>query len=165
MGNDSSIAYQQGLTPYTIGVVFRSFDGFYTGRDNGCNDIFITGLSTGNPQVIQSTDLSNYDAISIEMSNLSNDEIKLFRNFQIFPNPTSGYSYIRFTLNNKQKATINLIDLNGRKITTLISKELNSGNHEIYRDGLVNGQELESGIYFIEINLDEERHSEQIIIN
>ena len=99
------------------------------------------------------------------MSNLSNNEINLFRNFQIFPNPTSDYSYIRFTLNNKQKTTINLIDLNGRKITTLISKELNSGNHEIYWDGLVNGQKIESGIYLIEINLNEERHSEHIIVN
>ena len=165
MGNDSSIAYQQGLTPYTIGVVFRSLDGFYTGRDNGCNDIFITGLTSGNPQVIQSTDLSSFDAISVETSSLSNNEISLFRNLQIFPNPTSDYSYIRFTLDEKQKAIINLIDINGRKITTLINKELNSGNHEIYWDGLVNGQKIESGIYLIEINLNEERHSEHIIVN
>ena len=164
LGNDSSIAYQQGLTPYTIGVVFRNFDGFYTGRDNGCNDIFITGLSTGNPQAIQSTDLSNYDAISVEISNLSNSEISLLRNLQIFPNPISDYSFIRFTLKHKQKAKINLIDINGRKISTLIDKEFNSGNHEIYWDGIVNGKKVDSGIYFLEINLNEVRYCEQIII-
>ena len=48
MGNDSSIAYHSGLIPYTIGVVFRDKDGFFSGRDNGCNDIFITGLKNGN---------------------------------------------------------------------------------------------------------------------
>ena len=146
-------------------MVFRSLDGFYTGRDNGCNDIFITGLSTGNPEVIQSTDLSNYDAISVVTSNLNSNEISLLRNLQIFPNPISDYSYIRFTLKDKQKAIINLIDINGRKISTLINKELNSGNHEIYWDGLVNGKKIDSGIYFIEINLDDGRYSEQLIIN
>ena len=42
--NDSSIQFSQELSPYTMGLVLRSSDGFYSGRDNGCNDIFITGI-------------------------------------------------------------------------------------------------------------------------
>ena len=62
---NSSIAFSNNLIPYTIGVVFRSYDGFYSGRDNGCNDIFITGIQGDDIQVIQSTDLSIYNAITI----------------------------------------------------------------------------------------------------
>mgnify|MGYP004158299121 CR=1 FL=1 len=69
--NDSSIQFTQDLKPYTIGLVFRSSDGFYSGRDNGCNDIFITGILDYNPQVIQSTDLSTYSAVTVELQNTS----------------------------------------------------------------------------------------------
>ena len=76
MGSDSSVVFQDGLIPYTIGVVFRDKDGFYSGRDNGCNDIFITGLKNNNPQVIQSVDLSIYEALTVQMTTLGLDEIK-----------------------------------------------------------------------------------------
>ena len=96
MGSDSSVVYQNGLIPYTIGVVFRDKDGFYSGRDNGCNDIFITGLKNGNPQVIQSVDLSTYEALTVQMTTLGLDEIKDIRNVQVYPNPSSGSCFYSF---------------------------------------------------------------------
>ena len=87
-GNDSSIAFSNNLIPYTIGVVFRSYDGFYSGRDNGCNDIFITGIQGDDIQVIQSTDLSIYNAITIT-KNVSNIHDNKLLNLNIYPNPTS----------------------------------------------------------------------------
>ena len=54
---DSSPNNSGMLKPYTLGLVFTDGYEFYSGRDNGCNDIFITGILDYNPQVIQSTDL------------------------------------------------------------------------------------------------------------
>ena len=103
MGSDSSVVFQDGLIPYTIGVVFRDKDGFYSGRDNGCNDIFITGLKNSNPQVIQSVDLSTYEALTVQMTTLGLDEVKDIRNVQVYPNPSTGPVFIRFTLQNYEK--------------------------------------------------------------
>ena len=120
MGSDSSVVYQNGLIPYTIGVVFRDKDGFYSGRDNGCNDIFITGLKNGNPQVIQSVDLSTYEALTVQMTTLGLDEIKDIRNVQVYPNPSSGPVFIRFTLQNyEQDLQLNLYDLKGKLVFQL----------------------------------------------
>ena len=166
MGNDSSIAFHSGLVPYTIGVVFRDKDGFYSGRDNGCNDIFITGLKTGNPQVIQSTDLSTYNAITVETTTLSIDELNDIRNLQVYPNPIKDFSFIRFTLQNHEKdIEVNLYDLMGRLVHQLYKGNMNLGNHELRWDGKKYGKKIPVSEYFIEIKTDKYRTTKKIIIN
>ena len=103
--------FLNNLIPYTIGVVFRSYDGFYSGRDNGCNDIFITGIQDDDIQVIQSTDLSIYNCITIT-KNVSNTHDNKLLNLNIYPNPTSENLNIRFSLLKEQEDfTINLINI------------------------------------------------------
>ncbi len=165
-GNDSSIAFHSGLIPYTIGLVFRNKDGFYSGRDNGCNDIFITNLQGGNPVVIQSTDLSTYDAITVQMTPLSVEEINEIRSVQIYPNPVNGPTYIRFTLSNyEEECLIDIYDMNGKNIANLYSGSLSSGNHEFRWDGMVNGIKLPSSNYILQIRSKEFTTSKKIIIN
>ena len=166
MGSDSSVVYQNGLIPYTIGVVFRDKDGFYSGRDNGCNDIFITGLNDGNPQVIQSVDLSTYEALTVQMTTLGLDEIKDIRNVQVYPNPSSGPVFIRFTLQNyEQDLHLNLYDLQGKLIFQLYEGEMKSGNHEIRWDGEVNGNKLSGSKYVLEIRGKSHHIMQSIIVN
>ena len=166
MGSDSSVVYQNGLIPYTIGVVFRDKDGFYSGRDNGCNDIFITGLNDGNPQVIQSVDLSTYEALTVQMTTLGLDEIKDIRNVQVYPNPSSGPVFIRFTLQNyEQDLQLNLYDLQGKLIFQLYEGEMKSGNHEIRWDGEVNGNKLSGSKYVLEIRGKSHHIMQSIIVN
>ena len=165
-GNDSSIAFQSGLIPYTIGVVFRSKDGFYSGRDNGCNDIFITGLQSGNPQVIQSTDLSVYEAITLNMNILSVDEINDIRSVKIYPNPITNHASIRFSLQNHEKnVEVNIYNIIGKRVFQLFNGEMHSGNHELRWDGMLNKKELASGSYFLEIKTKTSSVNKKIIIN
>lgn len=165
-GNDSSIAYHSGLIPYTIGAVFRNKDGFYSGRDNGCHDIFITGLKNGNPQVIQSTDLSTYNAITVEMTTLGLDEIKGIRNLQIYPNPVDGPAFIRFTLANyEDNIQLNLYDLKGSLVYQLYNGEMSSGNHEVKWDGTMDGKQLPPSQYMLEIKGRKHQITQKIIIN
>ena len=167
MGSDSSVAYYPGLVPYTIGVVFRDKDGFYSGRDNGCNDIFITGLKNGNPQVIQSVDLSTYEALTVQTTTLlGSDEIKDIRSVQLYPNPSSGPVFIRFTLQNyEQNIKLNLYNLQGKKVFELYNGEMTSGNHEIRWDGRVNGKRLSASKYMLEIRGENYQIIESIIVN
>tara|TARA_X000000368_G_scaffold403795_1_gene379133 strand:+ start:90 stop:1019 length:930 start_codon:yes stop_codon:yes gene_type:complete len=166
MGNDSSIAYHSGLFPYTIGVVFRDKDGFYSGRDNGCNDIFITGLKSGNLQVIQSTDLSVYNALTVQSTILGLDEIKNIRNIQVYPNPVNGPAFIRFTLENyEDDIQLNLYDLQGKLVFQFYDGEMKSGNHEIRWDGKINGRKLPPSQYMLEIKAETHQITKKIIVN
>ena len=166
MGNDSSIAYHSGLIPYTIGVVFRDKDGFYSGRDNGCNDIFITGLKNGDPQVIQSTDLSIYNALTVQMTILGTDDIKDIRNVQVYANPVNGPTFIRFTLENYENDIhLNLYDIHGKLVFQLYNGEMNPGNHEVRWDGTMDGKRLPASQYVLEIQGQNYHTTQKIIIN
>ena len=163
-GNDSSIAFSNNLIPYTIGVVFRSYDGFYSGRDNGCNDIFITGIQGDDIQVIQSTDLSIYNAITIT-KNVSNLNENTLLNLNIYPNPTSENLNIRFSLLKEQEDfTINLINMQGAVVKQLFNGRLVPGIHQFSWDNKIHGNKIKAGHYLLDIVGDNYNMTKKVII-
>ena len=68
-----------------------------------------------------------------------------------YPNPFNANTIIAFTINNNAKVLLELYDIKGRKIETLIDKNLHTGHHNI----AWNGNEYSSGIYFIRLNTPE----------
>ena len=163
-GNDSSIAFSNNLIPYTIGVVFRSYDGFYSGRDNGCNDIFITGIQGDDIQVIQSTDLSIYNAITI-IKNVSNIHDNKLLNLNIYPNPTSENLNIRFSLLKEQDDfTINLINMQGAVVQNIFNGRLIPGIHQFSWDNKIHGKKIKAGYYLLDIAGDNYHMTKKVII-
>ena len=163
-GNDSSIAFSNNLIPYTIGVVFRSYDGFYSGRDNGCNDIFITGIQGDDIQVIQSTDLSIYNAITIT-KNVSNIHDNKLLNLNIYPNPTSENLNIRFSLLKEQEDfTINLINMQGAVVQNIFNGRLIPGIHQFSWDNKIHGKKIKAGYYLLDIAGDNYHMTKKVII-
>ena len=163
-GNDSSIAFSNNLIPYTIGVVFRSYDGFYSGRDNGCNDIFITGIQGDDVQVIQSTDLSIYNAITIT-KNVSNLNENTLLNLNIYPNPTSENLNIRFSLLKEQEDfTINLINMQGAVVQNIFNGRLIPGIHQFSWDNKFHGKKIKAGYYLLDIAGDNYHMTKKVII-
>ena len=163
-GNDSSIAFSNNLIPYTIGVVFRSYDGFYSGRDNGCNDIFITGIQGDDIQVIQSTDLSIYNAITIT-KNVSNIHDNKLLNLNIYPNPTSENLNIRFSLLKEQEDfTINLINMEGAVVQNIFNGRLIPGIHQFSWDNKIHGKKIKAGYYLLDIAGDNYHMTKKVII-
>ncbi|HYV90532.1 MAG TPA: T9SS type A sorting domain-containing protein [Chitinophagales bacterium] len=63
----------------------------------------------------------------------------------IYPNPLSNSTTIYFTLNEPQKVSLKIFDLNGRLIQTLADDEFDSGEHQVEW----NASNLEAGIYFL----------------
>lgn len=159
--NDSSILFNSDLTPYTLGVVFRNKDGFYSGRDNGCNDIFITGIADFNPQVIQSTDLSIFPAIKVTMSKASDIENPNFdqNDFKLFPNPTFD-KRIKMELNSSLRNPFEI------KIYNSIGQEVFYSNyHSIDSNHLtLDLTFLNKGIYFISFESSDIQKTKKLIL-
>jgi hypothetical protein len=69
--------------------------------------------------------------------------------FDILPNPFSNSTIISFTLYEDASSTIELFDLAGRKLQTILNGNLSAGNHEV----TLNRGQLTSGIYFLEVRI------------
>ncbi len=66
----------------------------------------------------------------------------------IYPNPTSGNTSIDFELSENENVKIELLDITGRSIITLMNGSLNAGQHHITFDA----SNLSSGVWFINIS-------------
>lgn len=153
-----------GATPYTMGLVFRNPDGTVTGRDNMCNDIFVTDLNTTNPKVIQSFDLLPWpnSPVTIERSIIGINDINSINFFNIMPNPVTDNVHIEFYLKNGVKTQVTVYDRLGRTVYKLLDAELQSGKHVIKTD--VNELGLSSGVYFITVETKNSSRTEKLIV-
>ncbi|MDP8206748.1 MAG: T9SS type A sorting domain-containing protein [Candidatus Electryonea clarkiae] len=70
--------------------------------------------------------------------------------FDIYPNPFNSTLKIHYKLENPAFVSINIYDLLGRKIETLLSKSEIAGEHNLIWDAHHSG----SGSYYLEINAD-----------
>ena len=141
--------------------------GFEIEKKNG-NDFVKIGFVQGNGN---STELSNYtyiDQNTIEGKNvyrlkqidydgtfsLSDQvelEIETIKNFELlqnYPNPFNPVTKISFNLPVKSFVELNIFDVLGNKITTLINSEMEKGSHSID----FNAESLASGIYIYKLN-------------
>ena len=67
---------------------------------------------------------------------------------------------IGFTLSNNTKVVLEVYDVKGRKIESIIDKNLRSGDHNIAWDGM----EYSSGIYFIRLSTPEIERKQKITL-
>ena len=69
-----------------------------------------------------------------------------------YPNPFNPNTTISFSLQEKEQVTLDIYNIKGQKVRTLIKNETLSGNQNIVWNGKDNnGNELSSGIYFSRI--------------
>ena len=73
----------------------------------------------------------------------------LFKSFHLnnYPNPFNPSTTIEFVLPGSGFTELNVFDLSGEKVSTLVSKRLNQGKY-VYK---FNGKSLPSGVYFYQI--------------
>ena len=70
---------------------------------------------------------------------------------QNYPNPFNPSTKIKYILPKSEKVKIEVFNLLGQKITTLLDNQMPSGSHEVE----FNGQNLSSGIYYYKIEAGE----------
>ena len=70
---------------------------------------------------------------------------------QNYPNPFNPVSKIKYSIPHASLVQLNVYDILGNKITTLVNKEQTAGSYEVE----FNGSDLASGIYFYRLNAGE----------
>ncbi len=75
---------------------------------------------------------------------------------QNYPNPFNPTTTIDFTLANESDVTLDIFNLNGQKVITLLDKSLPAGKHSATWSGKnIYGQQSATGIYFYRLTADE----------
>jgi subtilisin-like proprotein convertase family protein len=68
------------------------------------------------------------------------------------PNPFGSSAEIAFTLDREGKAKLEIIDVTGRRVTTLLDREMSAGRHAITWNGSdSDGQPVAAGLYFVRL--------------
>ena len=84
----------------------------------------------------------------------------LLQQMQIFPNPFQNTSDISFYLSETENITINLYDLQGRLVKTVLANEnLSAGKHRI----VLEADNLKNGVYLCVLNGTKTHFSQKIV--
>jgi hypothetical protein len=93
-----------------------------------------------------------FDDLDLFYSNLSTSSSFTPANynlFQIYPNPFNNRTIIQFKIEDFSPVTLTIVNVLGQHITTVVDRDLNTGEHKFFWDGTnYNGKALPSGIYF-----------------
>jgi hypothetical protein len=81
-------------------------------------------------------------------------------NVSIFPNPLSSSTTISFSLEQSEKVTLKIFDLNGRLIETLTDNVFEEGEHSIEW----NVEKINAGIYFLKMQSRDFFKTEKLIV-
>lgn len=75
-----------------------------------------------------------------------------FQLYHNYPNPFNPSTAIRFDLPRKERVTLEIVNVLGQKVKTLIEKDFNAGSYSIFWDGKdAAGIDSPSGIYLISL--------------
>jgi len=78
----------------------------------------------------------------------------------IYPNPFNPVSNIAFNVSSNTNVSINILDIQGRLVKSVINQDFQSGSYDIQ----INGSDLSSGIYFIELISDFNKDYSKIVL-
>jgi type IX secretion system substrate protein len=86
--------------------------------------------------------------------------IKNYILFQNYPNPFNPTTTIKYTLPKSDQVTIEVFNLLGQKITTLLDKQMTAGNHEVK----FTADNLPSGVYLYHIQAGQYQEVRKMIL-
>ncbi|MBE2256888.1 MAG: T9SS type A sorting domain-containing protein [Ignavibacteria bacterium] len=95
-----------------------------------------------NGKIIKASNINKNDYLETKDNIVANFEL-----FQNYPNPFNPTTNIDFQIKNESFVELEIYDLMGRKIKTLLNKNLNSGSYSVKFEA----ENLSSGIYFYKL--------------
>jgi len=88
-----------------------------------------------------------------------------FTLLQNYPNPLNQSTKIEFTLPHSGFVSLNIYDLLGRKVRTLVSENLTPGYKSVLWDGKDDsGKEAASGIYFYQLKVRDYSEAKKLVL-
>ncbi|MCY7410951.1 MAG: hypothetical protein LH473_11810 [Chitinophagales bacterium] len=148
---DSSIEYINDLWEYdpTADQWAKKTD--YPGNGNA----FLAGFAISGKQYVGTGLDGNNSTVEKDFWQYNPDsstfieEITTNISLSVFPNPLTTSAVISFSLYNYSKVSIDQFESSGKKIRTLLKKELQNGKQQI----LLNRENLIAGIYLLQLKL------------
>ena len=106
------------------------------------------------------------EPISTGIEEIENSEIpKHFELHQNYPNPFNPSTNISFSLPSAGNVKLEIFNVIGQKIATLINEKLSAGEHVVQWDGRDrSGATVSSGVYFYRLEAGDERRSKKMLI-
>ncbi|MCX7785405.1 MAG: T9SS type A sorting domain-containing protein [candidate division WOR-3 bacterium] len=178
------VAWQERLPGYTDDIYYRTFNGVewspimnltndpnWSGYPRLSHPVTRNGVDlvwshevSFNPQVYDVVYMRLQpiaSAINIEEPETSKTAVqtpipKLF----IFPNPCRTQTTIRYSLTAPTKVSLQLYDISGRLVKTLVDEEKKPGNYSL----TLNTKTLCSGVYFLSLEADNKRIIERLVV-
>ena len=122
-------------------------------------DAFIMGRQQDNGYIVlvnfptEEMDPSEYEieSATFDMTTGIEDEIDIPTSYSLaqnYPNPFNASTTINYSIPNQGYVTIDIYDIMGRKIESLVSSDQNAGNHSV----VWNAGNVASGVYLYRIN-------------
>ncbi len=119
-------------------------------------NVYVTGHSEGGETLYDFATIK-YIQTGTDVEDETGDREKPseFALFQNYPNPFNQTTKITFTLARSGFASLNIYDILGRKVRTLISERLSSGYKSVLWDGKNDsGKDVASGTYFYQMRVE-----------
>lgn len=166
LGQPLFILDTEGTTGLGLGVVGYFRDGsveYKTVLDpNSTLQILQTTWSWAdlvdvNVAVINTNQTGTASRYTLEINSIEPDEDIISQNF---PNPFKSTTRIEFAISDNKDVLIDVYDILGRKVATLVDDRLNSGFHSI----LFDGSGLASGVYLFRIVTNETVMSKKMLL-
>ncbi len=85
--------------------------------------------------------------------------------YQNFPNPFNPTTSIQYSLDSRQSVRIDIFDIRGRQVATIVDDVKDAGIYQAYWDGRDdNGTPAASGIYFYRLKTDDQKFTKKMIL-
>jgi hypothetical protein len=124
---------------------------------------------TGELMEIQAADLHDNIVVMDTQSDVNDVEAGLPRGYllhQNHPNPFNPSTEIRFSIPRVADVTLEIFNVIGQKVNTLLDKRLPAGEHAVTWDGCdMNGKRAASGIYLYRLTAGEYTSSKRMILS
>ncbi|MCB9235613.1 MAG: T9SS type A sorting domain-containing protein [Bacteroidia bacterium] len=159
---EGGIVMPSGATVYSIGVVFRNPDGSVKGADNtvDCGDIFIKGINTGSPTVVDHFG-DPFGGVTFSICTGLREEINSIASTEIYPNPARGNVWIDFTLiQDVKNLSVKVFNQLGQQLDGLYQGFSQAGTHSLQW----NNAQMTPGIYFLVMDADGQMSTSKIIV-
>ncbi len=111
--------------------------------DGGAHLAWVNTINGG-----QDVYYSHINPSLLGVNGLTSETISDFRNF---PNPFENETTIEFFSANNEKVTIEVFDLQGKKMNTLLNEDVEGQKSIVWNGTDANGAKLETGLYFVRL--------------
>lgn len=88
---------------------------------------------------------------------VGNEDVQLF---QSYPNPTTGEANIMFELPATMNVTLDVVNMYGQQVATILDTELGSGMHE----AVINTSDLSAGVYFYNLRTNDQVLTKRMVV-